>query len=186
MTGDQNDFLSRLRLTLPDHWFADVPPILQGVLAGISSAWSSLYGLLQVVKQQSRLQTALDGFLDLASTDYFGGRLPRRSGESDDSFRSRIMAAMHRERGTRAGIVAAASDAGYTVQIFEPARVLDTGAYGTAGAIAWGTAGGWGSLAMPLECLVAAQGGTGADVSALEQALTEALPAGGVVWLRTT
>ena len=186
MTGDQNDFGSRLRLTLPDHWFADTPPVLQGVLAGLSSAWAVLYSLLQVVKQQSRIATATNSFLDLASVDFFADRLPRRTGEGDVAFRARILAAMQREHATRASLIAAASDAGFTITVFEPARIADTGAYSVPGAVAWSVAGGWGSLEMPLECLLTAQGSAGADDSILEDALTQALPAGGIAWLRIT
>ncbi len=186
MIGDENDFGSRLRLTLPDHWFADTPPVLQGLLGGLSSAWAMLYSVLQVVKQQSRIATATNGFLDLASADFFADRLPRRTSEDDNAFRARILAAMQRERATRASLIAAASDAGFTAQVFEPARIADTGAYSVAGAIAWSVAGGWGSLEMPLECLVTAQGGSGADQGILEDALTQALPAGGIAWLRVT
>lgn len=185
MTGDENDFGGRLRLTLPDHWFADTPPVLQGLLAGFSSAWATLYSLLQVVRQQSRIAAATNGFLDLASSDFFADRLPRLAGEADDAFRARILAAMQRERATRASLIAAASEAGYTIQVFEPARIADTGAYSIPGAIAWCVAGGWGSLEMPFESLVTAQGG-GTDNSVLQDAVTQALPAGGVAWLRVT
>jgi hypothetical protein len=184
MTGDADDMGRRLRLTLPEHWFADAPAVLEGVLAGFSLVWAGLYGFLQIVRTQSRLLTARDGFLDLASQDFFANRLGRRAGEADEAFRARIQSAMRRERGTRAGLTAAAADAGYTITVFEPARPADTGAYGVPGSIAWGVAGGWGSLLMPLECLVTAQPGTGADQATLRTALAEAMPAGGAAWLR--
>jgi hypothetical protein len=182
--GDEADFVRRLRLTLPDHWFADAAPVLEGLMAGLSSSWAALHRLLNVVRQQSRLQTATDGFLDLASRDFFGQRLPRRAGEGDDTFRSRIQRAMHRERGTRAGLIAAAQDAGCTVQVFEPARPADTGAYNTPSALAWGVAGGWGSLSMPLECLVTVQRRPGSNDDELRSSIADSLPAGGVAWLR--
>lgn len=184
MTGDEADFQSRIRLTLPEHWFGDTPPVLNGLLAGLSSVWTGLHALLQVVRLQSRLQTATDGFLDLASADFFARRFARRPGEPDESFRPRLLRTLRRLRATRAGLVSAAQEAGYTIQVFEPARPTDTGAYSVAGAWAWGVAGGWGSLEMPLECLVTARGGPGTDDAQLRQELAAALPAGGVAWLR--
>jgi len=174
----------RIRLTLPGRWFADSPRLLQGLVAGLSAVWAQLYTLVQLTKQQSRLGTTTDTFLDLASTDFFGGRLPRRSGESDDTFRGRIQATMHRERATRPALVAAAYDAGCTIQIFEPGRIADTGAYGAAGGLAWCVAGGWGSLEMPLQCLITATLGAGADQATLQNNVVEVLPAGGVAWVR--
>lgn len=184
MTGDQADMGSRLRLTLPGSWFADSTPVLDGILAGLSLVWAGLYDLLQLVKRQSRLVTATDQFLDLASRDFFADRLPRRLGEVDGDYRARIQAAMRRERGTRAGLIAAAAEAGFTVTVFEAAQSRDTGAYSTPGALAWNVAGGWGSLAMPLECLVRTDRHPGGDEGALRRSLMQALPAGGVAWLK--
>jgi len=183
MTGDQDDMRSRLRLTLPNRWFADVAPVLDGVLAGLGAAWAGLYGLLGLVRLQSRLLTATAGFLDLSAQDLFGGRLPRRAGEADDAFRARIGRALHRGRATRAALLAAAAEEGAgTVRVFEPAQPRDTGVYGGPG-LGWGAAGGWGSLAMPLECLVVVQRSATPD-AAVQAALVEALPAGGVAWTR--
>ncbi len=183
MIGDQDDMWSRLRLTLPSRWFADAAPVLDGMLAGLGAAWAGLYGLLGLVRVQSRLLTATAGFLDLSAQDFFGGRLTRRSGEADDRFRARIGRALHRGRATRAALLAAAQEEGAgATQVFEPARPRDTGVYGGPG-LGWGVAGGWGSLAMPLECLVVVQRSATADM-AVQAALAEALPAGGVAWVR--
>ena len=107
--------------------------------------------------------------------------------------RSRLLAAMLRERGTRAGLVAAAAAAGYLARVFEPGRPADTGAYGVAAGLAWSVAGGWGSLSMPLESLVtlievtptASVVGVAA-LAPVGAALAEALPAGGAAWVRVT
>ena len=154
MKGDQADFVARLRLTLPQSWFADDAPVLSGLLAGLGSASVWLFGLLQAVRLQSRLATVTGQFLDLACIDFFGGRLVRRSGEDDGALRTRLLRAMLRERATRAGLIAAAGDAGYAAAVFEPARPADTGAYGTAAGLAWGVAGVWGSLTLPFACFV--------------------------------
>ena len=182
MRGDQSDFAARLRLTLPAGWFGDVAPVLDGLLAGIASAWALLYSLLQTVRVQSRLSTVTDQFLDLACADFFGGRLARRVSESDTALRVRLSAAMRRERGTRAGVIAAATEAGYSMTVFEPARPADTGAYSTPGVLAWNVSGGYGSLQMPLECLAVVV--AVAPTDDVNGAISEALPAGGVAWVR--
>ncbi len=179
MRGDLADILARLRLALPRRWFADVAPVLDGLLSGLASGWAALYALLGVVRQQSRLATATDSFLDLASADLFGGGLPRRGGEADAAFRARIGRALHRERATRASLADAVAELGATVAVFEPARPLDTGVYGGPG-LAYGVAGGWGSLAMPLECLAVLT----PDTPDVQAALVQALPAGSVAWVR--
>ena len=179
MRGDLADMLARLRLALPRRWFADVAPVLDGLLSGLASGWVALYALLGVVRQQSRLATATDGFLDLASADLFGGGLPRRGGEADDAFRVRIGRALRRERATRSSLADAVAELGAVITVFEPERPLDTGVYGGPG-LAYGVAGGWGSLAMPLECLAVLT----PDTPDVQAALVQALPAGGVAWVR--
>lgn len=77
------------------------------------------------------------------------------------------------------GLLDAAAEAGSTAQVFEPARPPDTGVYNGPG-LAWGVAGGWGSLQMPLECLVTLQ----PDTPEARAALAAALPAGGAAWVR--
>lgn len=172
----------RLRLALPERWFADDAPVLDGVLAGLGSAWSALHGLLAVVRMQSRRLTATGGFLDLTAQDLFGGRLPRWDEEDDAGYRARIGRALRRARATRAALADAAAELGATVRVFEPARPLDTGVWAGAG-LGWGVAGGWGSLSMPLECLVVAQRGPSLETD-VRLALVDALPAGGVAWIR--
>lgn len=184
MTGDQNDMWQRLRLTLPTRWFADSAPVLDGLLTGLGAAWSSLYGLLQFAILQSRMATATQDFLDMAACDFFGATIVRRTGETDDVFRARLRRAMQRLRATRSSLADAASEAGFTVSIFEPARPADTGAYNVPVGLAWNTSGGWGSLEMPLECLVTASRSAAAIDDALLPAIAQSLPAGGVAWVR--
>lgn len=182
MKGDASDFAARLRLTLPEGWAAGDAPLLHALLNGLGAAWASMYELLQRVRLQSRVATVTGRFLDMACGDFFGGRFRRRAGEDDDALRGRLQRAMRRERGTRAAVIAAAEEAGFSVVVFEPARPSDTGAYSVPAGLAWNVAGGWGSLAMPLQCLVVAE-----EVAAVEElgpAVAEALPAGGVAWVR--
>lgn len=184
MIGDAEDMRQRLRLTLPGRWFGDSAPVLDGLLAGFSDAWAGLYDLLQFVRLQSRIRSATSGFLDLAAQDFFGSGLARRPQEADDSFRSRLQRAMHRQRGTRAALVDAAGEAGFSVKIFEAAQPADTGAYGVPSGLAWNVSGGWGSLEMPFECLVTAQRGPAALDDALWQGIASVMPAGGAGWVR--
>lgn len=182
MKGQQGDMTARLRLTLPGGWFSDNGPVMAGLLAGLGTAWAAAYSLLGVVRLQSRLATVAGQFLDLACTDYFGLRFSRRGGEGDAALRARLMRAMQRERGTRAGVIAAAAEAGYSASVFEPGRPADTGAWGVPGGLAYGVAGGWGSLQMPFECLVTVTGV--APVTDVRPEVAAVLPAGAVAWVR--
>ena len=186
MTGDQIDMRHRLRLTLPARWFGDVAPILDGILLGFGSAWATLYQLLQFVIGQSRIKTATDVFLDMAAQDFLGDSLPRRPQEGDISYRTRLQAAMRRQQATRAAIVDAAYAAGYEVTIFEPAQPVNTGAYNVSSGLAWNVSGGWGSLAMPFECLVVAKPVGAPFENELWRNVSDAMPAGGAAWLRVT
>ena len=104
--GDQNDMLTRLKAALPNRWFGDVSPFRDAVLSGFANVLSSMYGLIQYAKAQTRIATATDGFLDLISFDFFGLNLLRKSGEADNPFRARILATLLREKATRKGIIA--------------------------------------------------------------------------------
>ena len=160
MIGDQNDMAARLRAVLPNRWFPDATPILDGVLAGIGQAASWAYALLGYARLQTRIATATGGWLDLVAQDCFGARLVRRSNESDASLRARILLELLRPRATRAALAKQVADiTGRQPSIFEPSRPEDTGCWGGflsyAGTGAAG-AGGWGSLTLPFQCLVVA------------------------------
>src|SRR5262249_52940014 len=88
-------------------------------------------------------------------------RISRQAIQSDDSFRVTIIREIFRERGTRAAIVSALYDlTGRPPLVFEPARTTDTGGYtslsGFGGGVAYGVAGGWGSLDLPFPCFLTA------------------------------
>lgn len=168
--------LARLRGVLPQRWFADPQapdapsggPVLDAVLLGLADTWVRLHELLAQVRAQTRLGTATGGFLDLAARDFLGPRLRRRDGEADDAFRARLLRALRRSRATRAALVAALVDlTGREPDVFEPARPADTGAYGEAGGLAWGVAGGWGSLSLPCQCFVTARRPRGQGIALL-------------------
>lgn len=160
MVGSLLDMLSRLKATLPLGWFADSTPVLDSLLSGIAAAWSSFYAQVQTVRNQTRLSTASGFGLDLIANDFFGAGLTR-GGDTDEAFRSRIAKELLRPRGTRAALVSILTDrTGRPPLVFEPARPADTGAYVRASdppaGLAYGEAGGWGSLMMPFQALVVA------------------------------
>ena len=156
MTGDPADILSRLKSALPTRWFPDSTPVLDAVLSGFAIAWSSLHMLLHVVRQQSRVMTTSDAFLDMASRDFFAARLPRRPTEPDSSFRPRILQALRREHATRGALVGVLQNlTGQDPIVFEASRPADTGAY-TTGSLGYGVAGAWGSLNLPFQVFVVA------------------------------
>jgi len=163
--GDQNDFVNRLTLRLPSGWFGDVgtnTPILTGVLNGLAAAWASVWNLLVYVTEQTRIATATEGNLDLISSDMFGGVLPRRTGESDASFRARIKGQLPLPRGTRAALLQAVQAyTGTPPLLIELQNATDTGGWGslatsrTVGTgLGYGVAGAYGSRRMPFQCML--------------------------------
>jgi hypothetical protein len=152
-TGDQADMLRRAKAVLPASWFpstasgqASQSPVLDGIMAAGANLLASVYSLLQLVIQQTRIATATGVWLDIVSLDFFGGFLPRRPGESDASFRARIKAELFRPKGTRAAIIKTVTDlTGRAPSVFEPARPADCGTYGGP-LVGYGAAGGYGSL----------------------------------------
>jgi hypothetical protein len=163
-TGDQTDFVARLKAVLPGGWFRDATPILDGVLNGIAWALSLVYGLAAYARLQTRIGTATDGFLDLISLDFFGSKLPRKPQEMDSAFRARILSQLFLEKATRRGLIRVLQLlTGRTPLVFEPARIADTGAYST-NTMGYGVAGAYGSLALPFQAFVMAYRPTGQGI----------------------
>jgi hypothetical protein len=151
-------------------WFPDSAPVLDALLGGLASGWSSVYQQLQYVRAQTRIATATDIWLDVVAQDYFGFHLTRRAGQGDAAFRAAIHRELFRERGTRAAVVSVLQDlTGRPPQIFEPARPGDTGGYassaGGCGGLGYGCAGGWGSLTLPFQCFITAYRPIGAGIA---------------------
>lgn len=159
MTGDQNDIFSRLKAALPQRWFgstSDSMPVVDSILAGAATGLSFIYALYAYAALQCRIKTASDGWLDAISADYFGANLPRKSNQSDASFRAAIIANLFRERATRNGIIKVLQDiTGRTPTIIEPMRPADTGIYGGP-LIGYSAAGSYGSMVMPYQAFVIA------------------------------
>jgi hypothetical protein len=212
MTGDVADIISRIKAVLPTRWFPDTSPVLNALLCGPATAWSTLYTLLALVRSQSRLATVAGDFLDGFSRDFFGGRLDRRPAETDDLYRQRVAAALVREHATRTSLEVVLTDlTGRPPGIFEPARPADTGAY-AGPALGYGVAGAWGNLSMPFQVFVSAYrlppagisnvagygtGGplaraslaeTGGQVSDSDiyAAITSVMPTASIAWTRIT
>jgi hypothetical protein len=156
--------LMRLKAVLPVRWFADDTPILDAVLTGVASAWVEAFALLNIVNQQSRIETASGIFLDIAAQDYFGSTLTRRAAEADVAYSARIQQHLVRTRATRVGVIQALQDlTGRTPVVFEPRNPVDTGVYNVN--MGYGVSGGYGSMAMPYQFLVQARRPDGLPVS---------------------
>jgi hypothetical protein len=172
MTGDQQDILSRLKQVLPLQWFPDNTPVLDTLLSGVAWAWSWVYEFLQYAISQARISTAEGTWLDLIAADYFGSWLDRRVGESDDAYRLRIHLELVRIRGTRQAVISSLVDeTGQSPILFEPANARDTGGYGSikgmGGGLAYGAAGGWGSLSLPFQFFITAYRPAGVGIGSV-------------------
>ena len=186
MLGDAADMARRLRAVLPAGWFSDTSPVLDGVLAGLASAWAGLFQLLQQVKVQTRIATATDAWLDRVALDFFGNRVRREAAETDAAFRVRVLQDMQTVRVTRAALLQRLNDlTGRQARICEPANPGDTGAWARQGA--WGGAGAWGSLELPFQYFVTAYrpaaGDTAADAQILATVL-DTIPVGSICWMQ--
>lgn len=153
-SGDQPDMLARLKAVLPSSWFPVIAPVKEALLSGIGWMQAQNFALLAYVKQQSRVSTATDVFLDIAARDYTGTDVTRRLQESDASFRARLLAALLPTAATRAALLMRLTTlTGTAPHLFEPTQPMDTGAYGYGG-LGYNTAGGYGSLALPFQAFV--------------------------------
>lgn len=157
MTGDQDDFMTRLRRTLPP-WFGDMTavPVLTAVLTGIAWLHASLRSWIAFAARQIRLATADGEFLDALAVDFLGDRIIRRTGENDPSFRRRVSREILRPKVTRQAMSDNLADlTGYVPDTFEPFNATDSKGWNTAPA-AWNGGGAWGSLQAPHQAFVTA------------------------------
>lgn len=174
------DMVSRIQALLPFGWFGNgQTPVLTALLTGIAAMWVWLNNLIGYVADQGRITTATDVNLDMIAVDFFGPYgLLRNVGESDNAYRSRILSLLLAPANTPGAVVQIIKDYfDVTATVFEPAQAGDTGAYGSGLAaqaasayyqqtgdiseyqgisqgLAWNTAGGYGSLALPYQAFV--------------------------------
>lgn len=186
-TGDQPDLLKRLKALLPSNWFGDSPTLVNATLQAYAYAGAFVFSLYVYAKQQTRITTATDGWLDMIAADFFGTGLIRPTGQSDMTYRSRILSNLLRERATHNAIVKALTDlTGRAPLVVELGRALDTGAYGYL--YGYGVRGAYGSQwSGPYQAFVTAfrpLAGSGYTVSDADiYATIEAVkPAATVVW----
>ena len=173
MVGKAANIRSRLKAVLPSRWFSDSAPILDALLAAHAAGWAQIHVALDYLRQQTRVTTATDSWLDMISVDLFGKRLPRRPNENDNTYRFRISEEISRERCTRLAISKAIVDlTGKKPLIFEAANCGDTGGYGsiTADSVAgvgYNIAGGWGNLNLPFQVFLTVSYPKGNGIAAL-------------------
>lgn len=155
--GSQADIFNRLRALIPRGWF-QTSPNFDATLQGPAWALSSVYAEITYAALQTRIKTATDGFLDLISYDFLGTTLPRNAGESDASFRARILANLFVKGPTRADMITVLTLlTGIAPTVFEPSNTTDSGGwdggfYFDAGVPA---GGGWGDP-LPYQSMVTA------------------------------
>jgi hypothetical protein len=160
MLGDQNDFVRRLRAVLPSRWFGPATPVLDTLLGALATGWSQAFDLLGFTRLQSRIGSASNAWLDLTAYDFFGDRVVRRDGQTDNAFRPIVLRNILRPLATRSALISALQDlTGRRPIVFEPCNTSDTGGYGNigtsaGGGVGYGVAGGWGNLGLPFQCFV--------------------------------
>lgn len=152
MTGDQADVHGRLKALIPP-WFGTQSPVLDGFLQGPAWALAQIYSLIAYAKLQTRIRTAIGGWLDLISADFYGTGLIRKAGQGDDAYRTLILAGLFRERNTRKAIHDVVLDlTGFAPIVREPLR--DVNYYGGPGGYSTGI--GYGSTSYPFQVFVEA------------------------------
>lgn len=146
------NMLARLKSLTPYRWFSETARVRDAVFGGVADSLAWCYAFLQYAAQQTRLATMSDQYLDLMAIDFFGLRIFRRAGQSDDSFRATILKEIFRPRGTKGALILALTDlTTHTPKIFEPTNPQDTGGWGVM--FAFNAAGRWGAN-MPRTVLI--------------------------------
>ena len=156
-------------------------PVLDGLLNGPAWMWSWLYSLLQYVAQQRRIATASGINLDQIAYDYFSTTIERFASENDTAFAARIKANLLAPKGTRQAVIdALVALTNVTPTIFEPRNTGDTGGYGHQGmtvgtGLAYGVAGGYGSLMLPFQAFVKAYRPRGGGIAGVRDTIRRRL-----------
>jgi hypothetical protein len=135
LTSD--NFAARIAANFPPGWSspqAKLPGgVLYAVLETIGAEFAFEISAETYALAATRLQTAINGALDLASLDFFGSglyALPRLPGETDAAFSGRLLAAMLTPTATRPAIFNAVENAsGFPPRLIESWRTVDTGVW---------------------------------------------------------
>ena len=158
-SGSVADMCRRMRVVLPSSWFpasdetGSSTPVLDAILSGIGYAWAAIFTMLQDVQVQPGLATATGSFLDLASIDFFGGQLPRQPGDTDATFRTKLLTNLLVDKATRSALISTLLRVcGTTPTVQEPQQGPGLGGYGHGGYNVSGFA--LGSAMMPFQLLV--------------------------------
>ena len=120
------DFTARLLSLYPRGWVGDDAKnpggVAYAIFEGIGATLASFLSQMQFIANGLRIKLAYGTALDTISVDYFGvDGLPRNPGESDTSFRARILQTLLFPRVTRAAIQNAIEVAtGITPRMGEP------------------------------------------------------------------
>lgn len=200
-TGDQTDFVARLRQLLPDGWFpaspagdeAEKAPVLVGVLSGCANMLAWLWLQLADLNDQTRLQTTSGTDLEMKSDDYFGlNGFPRLSSETDAAYRARIIAELVAEKNTRAAIIAAVEAVtGTTPAVIEQTNATDCKGFGSSATPSAGGGYGYGSglhygHLSGGQFFITVPRGSVTDDSIILNAINSTKAAGVVAWVRIT
>jgi hypothetical protein len=183
VTGDQADIASRVNALLPVGWFTGLTPLKDALITGIANVFAFIYALFGYLRLQTRIATATDGFLELVAGDFFATALPRNSGETDASYRTRIQTSLFLEKGTRADVIRVITQlTGNAPLIVEPSRPADCGGYGIA--MGYSVGGHLGSRVHPYQAFISVARGTSASDATLYAAIASVLPEATIAWVK--
>ena len=150
------------------------------------SAGAWVYQQLQYAKAQTRIATATDVWLDIIARDFFGDRLfrrvgPRRRGIWEQSDPARTVPGTRDTRCHRRGACrisrGARRDCVRAGPVERYGRVRFVQRRPRRLASGYGSAGGWGSLALPFQCFITAYRPVGSGIAAVSR--LGRTPAGG-------
>lgn len=180
-------------------WFPNPPsdgedeqaPVLNALLQGFGSVFAWVWGLLTGTDEQARLATMSGAFLDMFAADFFGTGMPRKQGESDDDYRTRIQEALFPSLGTRPDVETTIQyEVGQAGRVIEPRNATDCKGLGSLAAPSIGGGYGYGAPALrygsrmvPFQLF--AQLPTGDTDKPSTQTLTRiaaVMPAGTIAW----
>ncbi len=128
----ENQLAVEQTLLWPSQWFSPSAKTVGGVAYAVALAGASLlasvgYEIGEIYNAE-RLQSCQGSLIDSFAADYFGGALPRNSGETDAAYILRIEANLAAKKGTLAGIITIGNFYG-TTTIFEDWNAAQTGGF---------------------------------------------------------